>query len=257
MEKWALVTGASTGIGYAISERLADKGYNLIMVSRNQARLDAAVASLESLHKGLTITSVAMDLCRQGAADSLFALTSERGIVPDVLVNDAGMFLYDNVIDTDPRKLSDMVMLHNHAVTMMCRLYGAAMAGRGGGRIMNMSSYSIFMPYPGLAAYSGTKAYVRAFSKVLRKELRPLGVSVTVAAPAGVDTDLMGLPENIRSLAGKTGFLMRPSTAARRIVRATLHGRRFIVPGFYNYLWLPFLPLFSPVSSLILNRRRK
>ena len=257
MDRWALVTGASSGIGYAIADCLAAKGLNLMLVSRTRSKLDAAAASLEEAHRGTIVESVVMDLSKQGAAQKLFALTSERGIVPDVLVNNAGMFLYEEVVDTPVEKLEDMVMLHNLTVTVMCRLYGGAMAGKGRGCIINLSSYSVFMPYPGLAAYSATKEYVRAFSKALRKELRPKGVTLTVAAPAGVDTDLMGLPEGIRSLAGRTGFLMKPETAAKRIVRAASRGRRFIVPGIYNYLWVPFLPLFSHVSSLVLNRRSK
>lgn len=257
MEKWALVTGASSGIGYAVASRLADLGYNIMMVSRTAEKLDKAAGMLGEDHKGLTVVSVAMDLAVPGAAEKLFALTTERGIVPEVLVNDAGMFLYENVLDTPAEKLSSVVLLHNLTVTMMCRLYGEAMAKRGSGRILNLSSYSVFMPYPGLAEYSSTKEYIRAFSKAFRKEVRPLGVTVTTAAPAGVDTDLMGLPEDIRNLARKTGFLMKPSTAAKRLVRATLRGRKFIVPGVYNYIWVPFLPLFSPVSSFILNRRKK
>ena len=255
MEKWALVTGASSGIGYAVARRLADRGYNIIMVSNTASKLDAARERLEGCYRDRLFESVCMDLSVPGAAQKLFSLVSERGIVPDVLVNDAGMFIYDEVLSSPAVELEKIINLHVLTVTMMCRLFGEAMARKGSGRILNLSSYSIYMPYPGLAAYCATKAYIRKFSKAFGKEMRPKGVTVTVAAPAGVDTDLMGLPTNIRTLARKTGFLMRPSTAARRLVRATLNGRRYKVPGVYNYLFVPLLPLFSPISSWLLKRK--
>lgn len=257
MDKWALVTGASSGIGLAITCRLADKGYNVMMVSNDACRLDAARDMVQGSHRDLLFETICMDLAVPGAAQQLLALTDERGIVPDILVNDAGMFFYDEVVRTSAAELEKIINLHVLTITMMCRLYGEAMARRGSGRILNMSSYSIYMPYPGLAAYCATKAYIRKFSKAFGKEMRRCGVTVTAAAPAGVDTDLMGLPSNIRTLARRTGFLMRPSTAARRLVRATMRGRKYKVPGVYNYLFVPLLPLFSPVSSLLLRRKYK
>lgn len=256
MGNWALVTGGSSGIGYAVADNLASRGYSLMLVSRTPAKLDAARERLAASHPGVEVASVAMDLACQGAAEQLFNLAGERGIIPEILVNDAGMFLYEEVTDTDVKKISDIILLHNLTVTLLCRLFGEAMAQKGGGRILNLSSYSVYMPYPGLALYSSTKAYIKAFSKAFRKEMRPRGVTVTTAAPAGVDTDLMGLPEGIRSLARKTGFLMKPSTAARRLVRATLRGRRYKVPGFYNYFYVPLLPLFSPISAFLLKRKK-
>ena len=250
----ALVTGASSGIGYAICAELASKGYDLVMVSRTESKLDAAATRLRESFPGVDIVFCPFDLSRPEAAVQLHEWTASNGYSIDVLVNNAGQYLYSGVLDTDPEALESIINLNVLALTQLCRLYGKDMAGAGCGRILNMSSYSIYMPYKGLAAYSATKIYVRQFSKCLRKELKTCGVSVTAAAPAGVDTDLMGLSDRIRSIARGVSFLMKPSTAARRLVRSMLKGRAFVIPGWYNVMLIPFLGAAGPVVNRILDK---
>ena len=250
----ALVTGASSGIGYAICAELASRGFDLVMVSRTESRLEQAARSLRERFPGSDIVFMPLDLSRPQSASQLHSWTEASGYDIDVLVNDAGQYIYSAVLDTDPEALESIINLNVLALTQLCRLYGEDMAKAGSGRILNMSSYSIYMPYRGLAAYSASKIYVRQFSRCLRKELKPLGVSVTAAAPAGVDTGLMGLSDRIRSLARKTSFLMKPATAARRLVRAMLRGKAYVIPGRYNALWIPFLRPAGPLVNRILDR---
>ena len=250
----ALVTGASSGIGYAICAELASKGYDLVMVSRTGTRLEAAAARLKESFPGVDIVCHTLDLSRPDAAGQLHEWTISNGYPVDILVNDAGQYLYSEVLDTDPETLESIINLNVLALTQLCRLYGQDMVAAGSGRILNMSSYSIYMPYRGLAVYSATKIYVRQFSRCLRKELKPCGVSVTAAAPAGVDTGLMGLSDRIRSIARRTSFLMKPSTAARRLVRSMLKGRAFIIPGWYNAIWIPFLRPMGPLVNKVLDK---
>lgn len=250
----ALVTGASSGIGYAICAELASRGFDLVMVSRTGAKLEAAAARLKESFPGADIVHVPFDLSRPEAAGQLHDWTVSHGYPVDILVNDAGLYLYSELLDTDPKVLESIINLNVLALTQLCRLYGQDMAAAGAGRILNMSSYSIYMPYRGLAAYSATKIYVRQFSRCLRKELKPCGISVMAAAPAGVDTGLMGLSDRIRSIARRASFLMKPSTAARRLVRAMLKGRAFIIPGWYNAIWIPFLRPIGPLVNRVLDK---
>ena len=129
----------------------------------------------------------------------------------------------------------------------MCRLYGEDMVKRGKGRLLNMSSYSIWMPFPGLALYSASKAYVKGFSEAFSRELRKTGVSVTAICPAGIATDLYGLSKDLQRFGVKTGILMSPRSCARRALNAMFKGRKVVVPDWWYRLLIPvckYLPGF-------------
>ena len=121
------------------------------------------------------------------------------------------------------------------------------MKKRGKGRILNMSSYSIWMPFPGLALYSASKAYVKGFSEAFSRELRKTGVSVTAICPAGIATDLYGLSKDLQRFGVKTGILMSPRSCARRALNAMFKGRKVVVPDWWYRLLIPvckYLPGF-------------
>ena len=129
----------------------------------------------------------------------------------------------------------------------MCRLYGEDMIKRGKGRILNMSSYSIWMPFPGLALYSASKAYVKSFTEAFAKELRKTGVTATAICPAGIATDLYGLSKELQRFGLKTGILMSPKSCARRGLNAMFRGRSVVVPDWWFRLFIPickYLPGF-------------
>ena len=140
-----------------------------------------------------------------------------------------------------------IVLLHDLTLTLMCRLYGEDMRRRGKGRILNMSSYSIWMPFPGLASYSASKAYVKSFSEAFAKELHKTGVTITAICPAGIATDLYGLSRSLQKFGVKWGVLMTPRNCARRGLKAMFKGRRVVVPDWWFKLLIPickYLPGF-------------
>lgn len=162
-ERWAVVTGASSGIGFAIARRLAMRGYNIFAAAKDVERLDECARKLSG-ECGIRVRTYAADLALPDAAECLFAACQEAGIRAEVLVNDAGVFIYNDIIETDQKRIDGIICLHIRTVTALCRLFAEEMAAAGGGYILNMASYSMWMPLPGIALYSATKAYVKTFS---------------------------------------------------------------------------------------------
>ena len=242
---WALVTGAALGIGRQYAERLAELGYNIVMVDILEAVATEAVAVADK-HK-VQCESLVMDLARQEAAHELHSWTVERGYVFDVVINNAGIFSFCDTLNMPVERMERMLLLHDLTLSLMCRLYGEDMRKRGKGRILNMSSYSIWMPFPGLATYSASKAYVKSFTQAFAKELRKTGVTVTAICPAGIATDLYGLSKDLQRFGVKWGVLMTPRSCARRGIKAMFKGRSVVVPDWWFRLFIPmckYLPGF-------------
>lgn len=234
---WALVTGSATGIGRQYAEQLAALGYNLYMVDVNPAIVSEAEIVAHA-HSVKCVPQV-MDLGVQDAARRLHDMTTAEGYVFDVVINNAGIFSFCDILNTPPERLERIILLHDLTLTMMCRLYGEDMRKRGKGRILNMSSYSIWMPFPGLAAYSASKAYVKSFTQAFAKELRKSGVSITAICPAGIATDLYGLSKGLQRFGVRWGILMSPKSCARRGLKAMFKGRKVVVPDWWFRLLIP------------------
>lgn len=242
---WALVTGAALGIGRQYAERLAMMGYNLVVVDILPA-VEAEATAIAERFKVDVVPYVA-DLAREAAAHELHSWTVQQGYEFDVVINNAGIFSFSDILRTPVERLERIVLLHDLTLTVMCRLYGEDMKRRGKGRILNMSSYSIWMPFPGLASYSASKAYVKSFTEAFAKELRGTGVSVTAICPAGIATDLYGLSKDLQRFGTKWGILMSPASCARRGLKAMFKGRRVVVPDWWFRLFIPicaYLPGF-------------
>jgi len=181
------------------------------------------------------------DLARSEAADDLFAwCTQELGLVPDVLVNNAGMFFFKELHSEDLDRVQAMVELHVVTVTRLCLLFGEQMKRRGSGRILNVSSMAARIPAPGITIYAATKAYLKSFGRSLSYEFKPYGVSVTTVCPAAIATPLYRLSEKQMKMGLAVGLIHTPKWLVRRALRAMFRGRRVVSPSFMNF-WLPSL----------------
>lgn len=249
----ALVTGGNSGIGRCYARRLAALGYNIIIAGLNEERIQKTAVELRK-EFDVEVRTILLDLAQPDAGRELYNQVTADGTEIEVLVNNAGTFTYNDVLKCDLERLERIVNLHAQTTVATCRLFGEQMARRGHGYILNMSSYSLWMPWPGLSIYSASKCFIRAFTLGFSKEVRPLGVRVTAVCPAGVATDLYGLPKDWQQFGMRIGVLLSPDSCAKRGLKAMWRGRRSSVPGWWNRLGIPFC-LYMPMWVLKIARK--
>lgn len=249
----ALVTGGNSGIGRCYARRLADLGYNLIIVGLNSERTEAVAEELRRDFE-VEVRTMTLDLATPNAAEQLFEQVTADGTQIEVLINNAGTFCYNDVLKCSTERLERILYLHAMTTTITCRLFGEQMALRGHGYILNMASYSLWMPWPGLSIYSASKNFIRAFTLGFAKEVRERGVKVSAICPAGVATDLYGLPHDWQRFGMRIGVLISPDSCAKRGLRALWRGRKSSVPGWWNRLGIPFC-LYLPMWVLRIARK--
>lgn len=231
--KLAVVTGASSGIGLCFCRELASHGCNLLMISNQQPELETCAAGIAE-STGVRSYPLFVDLTSPESAKIILSYLDSRNLKPDYLINNAGIFSFLPVIDTPERKVDCFIDLHVAAVTSLSRAFAIRFKEQGHGRILNMSSMSCWMPMPGIALYSATKAYIRVFSRALHYEMRDYGVSVTVACPGGIATDLFGLPERLKKLAVRIGAIDTPERFVKHAVKKMLKGKMQYINGLVN-----------------------
>lgn len=231
--RWAVVTGASSGIGLQFCHRLGEGGCNLVMISNEAAPLERCAAEV-ALRHGVETAPLWLDLTDADCAAKVEEFLDRRGIDASIMINNAGIFSFAPVAESSEGRLNCFVDLHVRAVTMLSRAMAIRFAARGGGWILNMSSMSCWMPMPGLAMYAATKSYIRVFSRALHYEMRDSGVRVCVACPGGIATDLFGLPPNLQRLALRLRVLDTPEELTRNALRRMLKGKAQYINGFLN-----------------------
>lgn len=251
-ETYALVTGAASGMGRIYSERLALRGYNVVMVDINakgleetEARVRAAVMASDAIPHDLKASFKALplvqDLSLMDAADSIWQKTEENGCVVEVLVNNAGVMYCQGIAETSERMLKLIMMVHMNTPLLLCRKYVNGMKERKCGYILNISSLAAWMSWPGIGMYGNTKRFVRDYSRELRIECQKTGVSVTNAYFGAVDTPLIPLKDSLRKLARTLTVMITPEKAVDRALRATFRRRRGTMPGLLNKIFWPFI----------------
>lgn len=185
----ALITGASRGIGAVYAERLAQRGHDLILVARDQRRLEHLASRLASTTKR-QVSIIAADLSQPSGVRRIEEELAANARI-DFVVNNAGAATMGGPLhDTDPAKADNLIQLNITALTRIARAAGNAFARRRAGTLVNISSALAIKVRANTAVYSGTKAYVLQFSRVLQEELKDLGVTVQVVLPGAVATDI-------------------------------------------------------------------
>lgn len=230
---YALITGASSGIGRCYAHELARRGYNIVAVSNQESELVAVTTELRDTYS-ISAHYIYADLAASDAAKSIFDRCNTEGWQVDILVCNAGMLLFSTLLRTEPQRLETIIALHCTTTTLLCRYFGEAMKERGTGRILLMSSSTAWLPYPTISHYSATKAYIKNLAFALWYELHRHGVSVTAVFPGAVDTPFYNLKPSLRKWFVRLGVMHRAETIARRGVRAMMQGRRRLTPGLFT-----------------------
>lgn len=231
--KWALVTGASAGIGKAFAELLASGGVNLVLTARRSARLDELAARLESTH-GIRTECIGADLERPAAPDEIFAATGEKGIDVDLLINNAGYGVYGEFKDAELGRQLGMVQLNCAAVVHLTHLYLSGMVARRSGGILIVASTAAYQPVPYLAAYAATKAFDLLFAEALAREVKRYGVRVCALSPGPTSSEFQqvsGYPLDDSPKGVETA-----EKVARTGLAALAAGKHSVISGFKNEL---------------------
>ena len=263
---WALVTGAASGMGRVYVRRLAMMGYNIIAVDINADGLEETAAvvraeveaspDLPQPQKGrFKVLQVVQDLSQQDAAENIYKKTEDLPV--EVLVNNAGIMYCQGIAETSEKMLGRIMMVHMYTPLMLCRKYIGQMKERGCGYILNISSISAWMIWPGIGMYGTTKRFVKDYSRELRIECRRTGVSVTNAYFGAVDTPLVPLKEKCRKVARALAVMITPENAVSKALKATFRRRRGVVPGLLSKIFIPLCALMPDCLLSLAYRKAK
>ncbi len=228
MEKWALTTGASTGIGRELAEVCAAEGWNQVLVARNQDRLKIVAEELRAVHKVQTRV-LPVDLSTTGVAEKVFGAV--RDVPISLLINNAGFGTYGAFAESTFSEQSEMIEVNVAALVQLTRLFMQPMLERSSGRILNVASTAAFQPGPKVSVYYASKAFVFSFSYALADELQGTGVTVTVLCPGMTKTEFQ---KRANMKEGGPFGLMSARTVAEQGFHGMMRGKRVVIPGMMN-----------------------
>lgn len=244
MRKTALITGATSGIGYALSRLLAEKGYDLVLVARTEEKLNRIGEEFGTRY-GIQARAVPMDLTAPSAPEELHEGLAVEGIQIDLLVNSAGIAVHGKFSESSAERQGNLIQLNIASPTQLCRLFGADMAGRRDGRILNVSSTAAFQAGPFLSTYYASKAYLLLFSEALHREFKRDGVTVTALCPGPTRTEFFRRNDISRTGLDRSPLMMDAARVAEVGYSAMMAGKPLAIPGAMNKL-LVFLVRLSP-----------
>lgn len=231
-KKWALITGASSGIGEAFAHRIAAEGYNLVLVARREDRLKEIAQKITN-DSGVDAVTFARDLHHKESVEQLMGNLAARGIPVDVFFNNAGYGLNGEFCELDITKQLEMIDLNCKAVVMLSHQIGQQMKARMSGSIIHTASLGGLAPTPFYSTYGATKAFIVSFSEALSEELRPHGVRIFTLCPGATETEFERT-SNFRGIRpAKVGF-ESAIEVAETAVRALKGSKSLIISGRQN-----------------------
>ena len=231
-DRWAVVTGASSGLGRGLAAGFADRGMSLVLTGRNEARLDETAHQIRRAAPAVKIETVAADLSSRPGVSALLDHVGDRPV--EVLVNNAGFGSYGPFAEADPDRETEELAVDVGTVVALARAFLPGMLARGSGGILNVASTIAFQPAPLQAVYGANKAFVLSFSQALWAEARPAGVAVTALCPGPTRT---GFVDALGADVGHTAIYRRladPGPVIKAGLGALDQGRAVVIPGLRN-----------------------
>ena len=229
--KWALVTGASAGIGVALAEELASGGTSLVLTARRKDRLDALGQRLATTYK-IQTQVFPSDLADPAAPEKIFAFTRDKEIEVDLLINNAGFGKYGEFHSVAKERLLEMVQVNCSAVVHLTYLFVEGMVARRRGDVLILASTASFQAVPYISTYAATKAFDLLLAEGLAEELAPYGIRVCALCPGSTESEF-------HVVAGQDKFIHRAETSqkvARTGLKALAAGKSYVISGLGNYL---------------------
>jgi short-subunit dehydrogenase len=232
-KKYALITGATSGIGYELTKLFAKDGYDLVIVARSEDDLNTTAEELIAQY-GINVITISKDLFNVKNAFALYDEVVGRGIEINVLVNDAGQGLYGEFIDTSIDRELAIIELNICSLVVLTKLFLKDMASKGEGKILNLSSIAGKLPGPFQSVYHGTKAFVQSFTEAIRNEVRDTGVTITALLPGATDTDFFDKADMLQSKIVQEGSLSNAADVAKDGYKALMNNDDMVVSGLKN-----------------------
>ncbi|GAE65358.1 SDR family oxidoreductase [Chryseobacterium indologenes] len=249
--QYALVTGATSGIGYELAKQLAQNGYDLVMVARDHEELRKKANDFKEY--GINVICISKNLFLQEEAYSLYSELTLNGISPEILVNDAGQGVYGKFQETDIHRETDIINLNIISVIILTKLFIKDRLSKGSGKILNLASVASKLPGPWHSVYHGTKAFILSWSEAIREELKDSGISVTALLPGPTDTDFFNKADMNRSkLLEDREILASPEEVARDGYNALMNEDDKVISGLKNKLSIAMANLAT--DSMVAHR---
>jgi uncharacterized protein len=228
MREWALITGASSGIGLELAKVFAANGHSLVLSARNESRLNQLAQELKAKH-GVETKVLAKDLSQPNAAREIFDALRDTPV--SILVNNAGFGSFGPFAGTDLRGQTEMIQVNITVLVELTHLFLQPMLARASGRVLNVASTAAFQPGPLVNVYYASKAFVYSFTYALAHELRGKGITVTALCPGSTRTDFFQ----------RSGMRMKkswPQMQARKVAEigyaGLINSERVVIPGLVN-----------------------
>jgi short-subunit dehydrogenase len=232
--EYALITGASKGIGKAIATDLAARGFNVLLVARSEELLQQEAARISAMYP-VKADWLALDLSTAEGAQDVYDWCRAKGYTVQALVNNAGYGLSGPFEKYSPEQYTNMMTLNMSTLVSLTRLFLPDLRNQSRSYILNIASSAAYQAVPGLSIYAATKAFVLMFSRGLRQELHKTSVSVTCVCPGATDTDFPNRAQvGPKGLKAAEKVNMSPETVALLATRAMLSGKAEVITGFVN-----------------------
>ncbi len=231
---WALVTGASSGLGVDFARELAEADHNLVLVARQAEPMHLLASELEKSFE-IQTKVISLDLAKLGVGLELKKIMDAENIAIEVLINNAGRGLYGPFIEQPLETTLGMLELNILGVTEITHAFAKDMVERGHGKILLIASIAAYQATPTYAAYSASKSFVLLFGEALHEELKPKGVTVTVLSPGITATNFLAVAGQKATFYQRLVMMQSPQVV-RVGLAALQRGRASIVPGFVNKL---------------------
>lgn len=255
--KYALITGATSGIGYELAKLFAQDGYHLVIVARgDDGGLQRTADELTGQY-GINVVTLAKDFFLRESAFEVYNEVKAKGIEIDTLVNDAGQGVYGEFTETDINRELDIVQLNISSLIVLTKKFLQDMVARGNGKILNLSSIASKTPGPWQSVYHGTKAFVQSFTEAIRNENKDKGVTITALLLGVTDTDFFNKADMQDSkIVQDKSKMADPADVAKDGFDALMSDDDKIISGFKNKMQIAMSNL-MPDSMVAENMRKQ
>jgi uncharacterized protein len=233
--QYALITGATSGIGLELAKLFAKDNYNLVITARSEEELEQTATELKKINSHIEVHTLAFDLFDPNNAFTIYDELKMKNIHIDILVNNAGHGHYGEFTDTNLKTELDIIHLNISSLVVLTKLFTKDMAAKGAGKILNVSSIAGKIPGPYQSVYHGTKAFVQSFTEALHFELKDKGITVTSLLPGVTDTDFFRKADMESSkIAQDRDKMADPADVAKDGYEALMSGKDMVISGMKN-----------------------